>query len=98
MLVAGDDDRVAALLRDLDRDDLVVEPAGLDGRDGPLLALEGEGILALAADAPALGDVLGGLAHRVRVVPLGQPRVDEPPAEGRVGELARRRGRRPTRP
>ena len=39
--------------------------------------------------APALGDVLGGLAHRVRVVPLGEPRVDEPPAEGRVGQLAR---------
>ena len=40
-------------------------------------------------DAPALGDVLGGLAHRVRVVALGEARVDEPPAEGRVGHLAR---------
>ena len=45
-------------------------------------------------DAPALGDVLGGLAHRVRVVALGQPRVDEAPAERRVGQLARRRGPR----
>ena len=64
------------------------EPAGFDGGDGPLLALEREGVLALARDAPALGDVLGGLAHRVRVVPLGQARVDEPPAERRVGHLA----------
>ena len=88
MLVAGDDHRLALALRDLDRDDLVVEPAGLDGRHGPLLALERERVLALAADVPALGDVLGGLAHRVRVVPLGQARVDEPPAERRVGELA----------
>ena len=79
----------------LDRHDLVVEPAGLDGRDGPLLALERERVLALARDAPALGDVLGGLAHRVRVVALGQARVDEAPAEGRVDQLARRRGRRP---
>ena len=71
-----------------DRDDLVGEPAGLDGGDGPLLALERERVLALARDAPALGDVLGGLAHRVRVVALGQARVDEPPAERRVGHLA----------
>ncbi len=40
-------------------------------------------------DPPALGDVLGGLAHRVRVVQLGELRVDEPPAERRVVQLAR---------
>ena len=73
---------------DRDRHELVGEPPGLDGGDGPLLALERERILALAADAPALGDVLGGLAHRVRVLALRQPRIDEPPAEGRVGHLA----------
>ncbi len=73
---------------DLDRHDLVVEPAGLDGGDRALLTLERERVLALAADAPAFGDVLGGLAHRVRVVLLGEPRVDEPPAEGRIGKLA----------
>ena len=89
VLVAVDDDGLALPLRDRDRHDLVGEPAGLDGRDGALLALEREGVLALARDAPALGDVLGGLAHRVRVVALGQPRVDEAPAEGRVGHLAR---------
>ena len=83
------DDRVAAPLRDLDRHDLPVEPAGLDRRDRALLALEREGVLALAAHAPALGDVLRGLAHGIRVVALGQPRVHEAPAERRVGELAR---------
>ena len=88
MLVAVDDDRLALALRHRDRDELVGEPAGLDGGDRALLALERERVLALAADAPALGDVLGGLAHRVRVVPLGQPRVDEPPAERRVGHRA----------
>ena len=88
VLVAIDDERLALPLRHRDRDDLVGEPAGLDGGDGALLALERERVLALARDAPALGDVLGGLAHRVRVVALGQARVDEPPAEGRVGHLA----------
>ena len=82
-------ERVALPLRDRDRHDLVGEAAGLDGRDGALLALERERVLVLARDAPALGDVLRGLAHRVRVVALGQARVDEAPAEGRVGHLAR---------
>ena len=71
MLVARDDGRLALLSGHLDGHDLLVEPAGLDGRYGPLLALERERVLALPADAVALGDVLGGLAHRVRVV---QPR------------------------
>ena len=88
MLVAIDDERVALPLRDADRDDLVGEPAGLDGGHRALLALERECVLALARDAPALGHVLGGLAHRVGVVALGQARVDEPPAERRVGHLA----------
>ena len=74
---------------DLDRDDLVVEPAGLDRGDRPPLALERERVLALAVDAVALGDVLRGLAHRVRVVHLGELRVEEAPAERRVLELAR---------
>ena len=97
MLVAIDDERLALPLRDRDRDELVGEPAGLDGGDGAPLALERELVLALARNAPALGDVLGGLAHRVRVVPLGQARVDEPPAERRVGHLAVAAVVRPTR-
>ena len=98
VLVAIDDERFALPLRDRDRHDLVGEPAGLDGGDGALLALERERVLALAADAPALGDVLRRLAHRVRVVALGEARVDEPPAEGRVGHLARAAIVRPPRP
>src|SRR5688572_28853442 len=89
MLVAADGRGLALPAGDLDWDDLVVEPAGLDGGDGALLALEREGVLALAIDAIALGDVLGGLAHRVRVVHLGEPGVEEPPAERRVLDLAR---------
>ena len=88
MLVALDDDGLALSLRDGDRDDLVGESARLDGSDRALLALERERVLALARDVPALGDVLGGLAHRVRVVALGEARVDEAPAERRVRHLA----------
>ena len=88
VLVAIDDERLALPLRDRDRDELVGEPAGLDGGDRSPLALERELVLALTRDAPALGDVLGRLAHRIRVVPLGKARVDEPPAERRVGHLA----------
>ncbi len=76
-------------MRDVDRDELIVETAGLDGSHGALLALERERVLALAGDAPALGHVLGGLAHRVRVVAAGEFRVGEAPAEGRIGHLAR---------
>ena len=86
VLVAADDRDLTLATGHLDRHDLVVEPPGLDGGHRTLLALERERILALAADAPALGDVLGGLAHRVRVMALGELRVHEPPAEGRVGE------------
>ena len=96
VLVAVDDGDLALPTGDLDRHDLVVEPAGVDRGHGTLLALERERVLALAADAPALGDVLGGLAHRVRVVLLGQLRVDEPPAERRV--LRARAVRGPTGP
>ena len=53
VLVAVDDERLALPLRDRDRDDLVVEPAGLDGGDGPLLALERERVLALARRRPS---------------------------------------------
>ena len=44
-----------------------------------------EGVLVLAADPVALGDVLAGLAHRLgRDAQLGHPRVDEAPAQRRV--------------
>ena len=38
--------------------------------------------------APALGDVLAGLAHRLRREPLRELRIREPPAERRVVERA----------
>ena len=61
----------------------------------PAAASERERVLALARSTlPALGDVLGGLAHRVRVVALRELRVDEAPAERRV--VRARAGRGPT--
>ena len=80
---------VALLLRDRDRDDLVVEPAGLDAATARCCDASANASCARAIDRPALGDVLGGLAHRVRVVHRRQLRIDEPPAERRVLELAR---------
>jgi hypothetical protein len=50
---------------------------------------EREPILSLALHVPALGDVLSRLAHRIRVVELGELGVEEAPAERRVLELAR---------
>ena len=57
----------------------------LGGGDRALVAAQREGVLVLAGDAVALGDVLAGLAHRLgRDAELGHPRVDQPPAERRV--------------
>ena len=64
-LVGLDGDRLAPLRR-LDRDDLLGEEPGLGGGDGALVAAQAEGVLVLAADPVALGDVLAGLAHRLR--------------------------------
>ena len=58
-------------------------PSRLRG-DGALVASQREGVLVGAGDAVALGDVLGGLAHRLGRVQLRHPRVDEAPAERRV--------------
>ncbi len=49
---------------------------------------ERERVLLLARDAPAVGDVLAGLAHRLEREELRQLRVDEAPAERRVVERA----------
>ena len=71
----------------VDRHDLVVEAAGLRGGHRAPVRLERECVLVLARDAVALGDVLGGLAHRVRVAQLLHARVREAPADRRVGDL-----------
>ena len=47
-----------------DRRDLVLQPALRSRLGGLALRLDGECLLALARDAEALGDLLGGLAHR----------------------------------
>ena len=88
MLVARDLDRIALRLRHHDRHDLVGEAAFLDRGNGALVRAKRERVLLLAADSALLGDVLARLAHRVRVVHLGQARVGEAPAEGRVVHLA----------
>src|SRR5271165_4800853 len=76
------DDRLATAGRDLDRHDLVLEPAGLLRRFGLGLRGGGEGVLLIAGDLPALGDVLCGVAHVIAV-----ERVPEPIAYHRVDEL-----------
>ena len=51
---------------DLDRDDLVLEPSLVDGRDSSPVRLERVLVERLAAEAPLLGDDLGGDALRER--------------------------------
>ena len=67
-----------------DRDELVVEPARLRSRRPATLRLERELVLILARDAPALGHVLAGLAHRLEREHGLELRVREAPAERRV--------------
>jgi hypothetical protein len=88
-LVLGDDHRLGAAPRDLERDDLALEHAGLARGDRALVGGERELVLVMARDAEALGDVLGGLAHALGRIALGQPRVDEAPADRRVDQLDR---------
>ena len=82
-LVLGDDDRVALALRDLDRDDLVVEQPVLVGGGGPLVRGGGEGVLLLAADAlgllAAVGLGAGAHGDVVELVPeaVVHHRVDD---------------------
>ena len=63
VLVVVDEQRLALLLRHLDRNDLLLEDPLRDGALGLLLALSREVVLLLARDAVVLGDVLGGDAH-----------------------------------
>src|SRR5581483_5601591 len=67
-----------------DRDELVGEAARLLGCRPALLGAQREGVLVLAADAPAFGDVLARLPHRLEREPLLEARVREAPAEVRV--------------
>src|SRR5580700_1489593 len=81
-MLVGVDYRLAAPGRDLDRDDLVLEAAGLLRRFGLGLRPDGKDILLLPGDLPALRDILGGVAHVVAV-----ERIPQPDADHRIDEL-----------
>ena len=67
-----------------DGHELVGEAPGLVGRRPALLRAQRERVLLLARDAPALGDVLARLAHRLEREQRLHGRVAEAPAERRV--------------
>ena len=63
IFVAREPDRIALLLRDADRDNLAIDPAALDRRDGAALALRRELVLPSPRDAVARGNRLCRVAH-----------------------------------
>src|SRR6516225_7246544 len=80
-MLVGVNDGLATAGCDLHRNDLVLEPAGLLRRFGLGLRRGGKGVRLVARDLPALGDILGGVAHVIAVERIPQPvayhRVDE---------------------
>ena len=48
------------------------------------MRLQGKRVLIVAGNLEALGDVLGGLTHRLGRVALGEPGVDESPTNRAV--------------
>ena len=80
---AGEDNRnvarMAALLAGL--------PVDVPGETVNRLCASGMSAVVNASRAVRLGDVLGGLSHRVDAIPLAQHGIDEAPAEARVEEL-----------
>ena len=94
VLVAFDDERLPALLRNLDGDDLLREPPRRLRRRGALLAAQCEGVLIRARDRKLFGDVFGGVRHRVDAVLRLEKRVDEAPADRGVVDLRVTRKRR----
>ncbi len=85
-------DRVAAV--DGDRGDLALEDAGVARRDRRLVRAQREAVLVGARDLVALGHVLGRLAHALGRMALRHTRVDEAPADRRVGDLGNAAGKR----
>src|SRR5581483_2221155 len=88
LLRRGVGTRMLVALELADRDELVVEPAGVGCGRPALLRAERERVLLLAAHMPALGDVLTGLAHRLERDQLLHRRVRKAPAERGVVEHA----------
>src|ERR1700761_1779687 len=81
------DDNVALAGLDGDRDDLVLEPAGLLRRLGLVLRVDGEFVLLRAGDLVLPGDVLGGVAHVVAVEGIPQAVLDHGVDELEVAHL-----------
>ena len=79
----ANDERRALLLRDLDRDDLVLEPSLRGGVRRLAMALDGVGVLVFASDLELFGDVLAGHAHVALV-----ERAPEAVVDHRVDERA----------
>src|SRR5262249_6071767 len=77
-LVLGEDDGLAALLRDLEGDGLVGRPALRPGPGGAAMALGGVDVGGLTADRVLARQVLGGLDHA----------ADRAEALDRLGSLA----------
>ena len=84
MLVTRHDKRIALLLRDRHRHDLVVEEARLLRGDGLLLRRQRHPVLRFALDPVVGRDVLRGLRHRVDPVLFLHQLVDEAPTDRRV--------------
>ena len=87
MLVSLDRDRVGLALGHHDRGDLALQPAVRDRLRRAALAAPGVGVLVIAPDLKILGDVLGGLRHRIDAVLRLHQFVDEAPAERGVLDL-----------
>src|SRR5207253_2363548 len=91
--------RMLVAFEALDWDELVGEAALRVGGRPALLRAQRERVLILPRDAPALGDVFAGLAHRLQWEQLLHSRVREPPAAPRSGcpppPGSRSRSRRP---
>ena len=86
MLVPVDGDDAAISLGDGHWHQLIIESTGIDGGRGTPLTQQRERVLVRSAHTASLRHVLGGLAHRVGTVLIGQARIGEAPAKGRVDQ------------
>ncbi len=75
-MLVGVDHGLAFTRFDRDGADFVLEATGFHGGGGFLLRRQGEGVLFLAGQLPALGHVLGGDAHVIAVEGIGQAVLD----------------------
>src|SRR6266851_3270654 len=81
MLIFREKERVALLLWNGHRYDLLLRPAATDGLSRALLAPEREKILILARDVKFFGDVFAGFRHRINTVLCFHQGIYKSPAE-----------------